>query len=179
MLIFVIIFIVFLFALYVFSPAKGMSGTKQTDANLNENVADRPVKFDLSETYIEINSNIRKVKMINSTRVEVAGIHIGNRKALCLSCYDGEELDLVREPRNKFDKNAVKIVRRKNSLSNWGLKNYGLMGYVPAMEAPAISKRLKEGALIRAFFESTEDSLYSSYCEAYISIIEFEIIDES
>lgn len=132
--------------------------------------------FDFSEMFIEKNGELVKIKKVNSERIEVAGIHIGRRKNVCMSCYLGEELDLVRTPSNKFDINAIKIMRKKSGISDLGF-NYGLMGHIPANISSDISPKMKSGIIYRAFFEEYEESEgFSSYCNAYISLIEYEKI---
>ena len=72
---------------------------------------------------------------------------------------DGEGLTLVREPRNRFDRNAVAVYDGRLQL-----------GYVPAVDAPAVARALDsnvpiscrvnrgEGGLIYYGIEITWDS---------------------
>jgi hypothetical protein len=53
-----------------------------------------------------------------------------------------EEVRLVREPHNKHDKNAVAVYDGAFHL-----------GYVPAVDAPAVGRALMEGRRVRAYLE--------------------------
>lgn len=67
------------------------------------------------------------VKVTRGYSVNVAGVTFCNddgsdRQAIISRCKPGEQLMLIREPDNKFDSGAIKVVRKK------GLQ----LGYIPA-----------------------------------------------
>lgn len=68
------------------------------------------------------------------------GILYGNRQAAISRCTRGESLELVREPENPYDKNAIRI-RRLNGED---------IGYVPRDEAPELASTIDAGQGVRA-----------------------------
>ncbi len=69
---------------------------------------------------------------IREVVTKVAGVTFGNRQSIIKKIKVGDPVDLVPEPRNKDDPNAVKVV--------WHGKH---IGYLPATVA-AVQKRLSE-----------------------------------
>ena len=67
----------------------------------------------------------------------------GNRRFEILVCAPGEPVDLVPEPRNPADPNAVMV------LSARGVQ----IGYLPAERAPWIGGMLRAGREVRAVFQ--------------------------
>ncbi len=71
---------------------------------------------------------------IMKTNIAGSCFHKGADQALA-KLKGGDELLLLREPNNEFDRNAVAVVGRD------GLK----LGYVPRFNAPAVAKVLDSG----------------------------------
>lgn len=105
----------------------------------------------------------------SSQVVEIAGVHIGNRQASCVLCKKGDELMLVPEDDNSYDKNAIKIM----TFSGYDL------GYIPAYLAAEITPKIESGIVYRAFYSYNEysGSLYRFY--AYIDLKEYQPLKEN
>lgn len=69
--------------------------------------------------------------------VFVAGIHVGNRPQICLHLRGGEELKIVREPENPYDRNAIAIYNTKGEQC----------GFVPGKMARWITPVLDAGVI--------------------------------
>lgn len=69
--------------------------------------------------------------------VFVAGTHVGNRPQICLHLRGGEELKIVREPENPYDRNAIAIYNTKGEQC----------GFVPAKMARWITPVLDAGVI--------------------------------
>lgn len=69
--------------------------------------------------------------------VFVAGTHVGNRPKICLRLREGEELKIVREPENPYDRNAIAIYNT----------NGERCGFVPAKMARWITPVLDAGVI--------------------------------
>jgi len=68
------------------------------------------------------------------------GVMHGSRQRAIKQCARGEQLCLIREPENPFDKNAIRI-RRLNG---------GDVGYVPKEHAAELAPRIDAGEQVRA-----------------------------
>jgi hypothetical protein len=157
-----------------------MGAGKTQEQELISNSPPPSVEIDKTtlEFYLQKFGDLNKLKETKSERIIVAGIHIGRRSNVCRSCYSGEELKLVRNPGNRYDKDAIKIIRfGRGSMNQYFGLNYGMLGFIPANIAFDISPKMKKGIVYRAFFEEYEESEgLSSYCNAYINLIEYKKI---
>ncbi len=59
-------------------------------------------------------------------------------------CRAGDDVELIREPGNKHDKNAVRVD-----------SDYGQIGYLPASAASVIAPQMDEGETFDAFIKKT------------------------
>lgn len=75
--------------------------------------------------------------------VHMHGVKHNNRQATIRSCVLGESLQLVREPENPYDKNAIRVFR-PNGLD---------VGYMPQDNAAEIAPRMDSG---ETFFATVE-----------------------
>lgn len=76
-------------------------------------------------------------------RIEIAGTPYENRGAAISRIAFGDTLLLVREPRNRFDRNAVAVLARS-----------GYIGYLPREDAEEISKWIDGGERVAAYVAS-------------------------
>jgi hypothetical protein len=67
------------------------------------------------------------------------GVKFGNRQTTIKSCVRGNQVQLVREPNNFYDKFAIRIVRDGREL-----------GYVPREDAATLAPMLDAGGQVRA-----------------------------
>jgi hypothetical protein len=68
------------------------------------------------------------------------GTTYGDRQAVIRRCVRGEQLQLVREPENPYDRNAIRI-RRLNDED---------LGYVPRSDAAELAPKMDAGRQVRA-----------------------------
>lgn len=69
--------------------------------------------------------------------VFVTGTHVGKRPQICLTLNTGDELKIVREPKNPYDANAIAVCTTKGETC----------GYIPAKMARWISPVLDAGVI--------------------------------
>jgi hypothetical protein len=78
------------------------------------------------EDYVPVEQSL----YTNTITFEVAGVHVAGRKSyIRYNCNAEDNVDLVPEPRNRYDKNAIKI-KHSNKL----------IGYVPAHENEEVAQ---------------------------------------
>jgi hypothetical protein len=102
------------------------------------------------EEYDFIQDEIEKFS--NRYTFEVKGLQENKHRKSLKNCIKYEELQLIPEPRNRFDKNAIKVKSPE-----------GVIGYVPAIETLEVKKildqkhkaYLKEASDLGGFFEAT------------------------
>ncbi len=92
----------------------------------------------------------------------IAGIHLYARFLEACKCSDFEELMLVREHENKYDKNAIAILRF----------NKVILGYFPAEEAAKFAPLIDQGKVIRVYLAYAVES--DNYKQAVIRVIQYK-----
>lgn len=123
---------------------------------LEEQIAERLNQYHLSIGYNE------DMLAENNWKCEIAGIHIDNRETLSGRCKNNEELILVREPKNMYDKNAIRIDNQ----------NSETLGYVQANYAKSLAPLMDKGDTLRCFFDYDKYSGTKYY--AHITIVHFK-----
>lgn len=98
-------------------------------------------------------------KYENSLRVYLAGTHIASRKNYILkNGWDTMPVELVPEPKNKFDKNAIAVKHEEK-----------LIGYIPEDKTQMIHPILEKE--YEAAFESMEEEeSYSKPGEIHLTV---------
>lgn len=79
--------------------------------------------------------------------LEIKGLHVGRRAKYCEESSSGDKIILIPEEGNKYDNNAVKILRYDGKL----------LGYIDAENAPIIQKDLLNQVSIDAYFDHYEE----------------------
>jgi len=75
----------------------------------------------------------------------VAGVKHHQVYEICNEIKEGVTVELIPEPKNKYDKFAVKIL-----FNDFTLPDAYMLGYVPATLSESISKKIKEGKHLTA-----------------------------
>ena len=96
--------------------------------------------------------------------VEVKGVHIDNRLEPCLICEPDEELMLIRELDNSYDKNAVMVYRFTGEI----------MGYLPKEEAAIYTPLIDADIPVRAYFGYRNYNEHSDYWQIMIYLVEYK-----
>lgn len=105
------------------------------------------------EDFQNIHENLYKYK--DTFRFELKGLHITSYKKRLKDCIIYDKVTLNKEPHNKYDKNAIKVVA-----------NSGLIGYVPAEETEKVHQLLEREH--KVFIEDISD--IDGYIDATIKI---------
>lgn len=82
---------------------------------------------------------------------KIAGITYDNRQIYARNCYIGQELKLIRDKFNKYDKNAVAVYENSRQL-----------GFVPKDTAVTIAKLMDEGTVLKCYVEDINHGGYST-----------------
>ncbi len=82
-------------------------------------------------------------RLETETHTRIAGVTFGNRQALVRNLVEGETLELVREPENVYDSNAVAVRRGKDHL-----------GYIGRELARDLAQEMDGGGLFAVFVSS-------------------------
>lgn len=94
---------------------------------------------------------IKAWALVKMPYAKVSGVTFGNRQTALrhLTKYDSEciSIELIREPENKFDKNAVAVVAKVNG------KGYK-MGYMPRYIALMLAPLMDMGKTMKAVYNS-------------------------
>lgn len=96
--------------------------------------------------------------------IEIAGVHIDDRKLACMKCMKGEELMLVPDDENKFDKNAIEIKSFRGHM----------LGFIPAYLAAEVAPRIAEGIVYRAFYSHHSFEGKRALFYAYVYLKEYQ-----
>ena len=97
--------------------------------------------------------------MDKETNTKIVGVTFGNRQALIRKLGKGESLELVREPKNSFDSNAVAIKKGKDHL-----------GYVKRELASSLAREMDAGHLFTVVVSSITGGGYNTSHGANIRI---------
>lgn len=111
-------------------------------------------RFDF-ETYSE---------KLEENHIELTGVNIDSRIEPIIMCKDKEELMLIREHENEYDKNAVMVYRFTGEL----------IGYLPRDEAARYSPLIDNGVPVRAYFGFHLYDEDSDYWLVIIYLVEYK-----
>ncbi|MGL4848361.1 MAG: HIRAN domain-containing protein [Clostridium sp.] len=98
----------------------------------NETNSTKPMKNNIPKREIQ-NSK-------NTIHTKVAGVTFNNRQSLIRNCYPNQELKLIREKNNAYDKNAIGIYHGNRHL-----------GYVNKNLASSLAPQIDSGTHFRCY----------------------------
>ena len=108
--------------------------------------------------YQENQKEEARIAALESYDIEIAGIHIGQRYRWAEKCYyDDNRFYLKKEPRNKFDPNAIKIVSSINRL----------VGYVPSDDLDFVHSIFENIDFVQAYGLSDYENFKECSLEIY------------
>ncbi len=90
-------------------------------------------------------------KIEEETSTKIVGVTFDNRQALVRNLVGGERLELVREPGNPHDCNAVAVMDGNDHL-----------GYIGRELARGLAREMDDGVLFEAFVSSVTGGGYDS-----------------
>ncbi len=90
-------------------------------------------------------------KIEEETSTKIVGVTFNNRQALVRNLVGGERLELVREPRNPHDCNAVAVMDGNDHL-----------GYIGRELARGLAREMDDGVLFEVFVSSVTGGGYDS-----------------
>ena len=90
-------------------------------------------------------------KMEEETSTKIVGVTFGNRQTLVRNLVEGKSLELVREPGNPYDGNAVAVMDGNDHL-----------GYIDRVLARGLAREMDDGVLFKAFVSSVKGGSYDS-----------------
>ena len=122
---------------------QNMKRFKELYPNENIIVIDRDIYYLLEKKYSSLISNWEKTSNTLTCYIDVVGITFKERKQFVDKLNDNDELYIVRELDNKFDKNAIKVLDKDNNHIGY------ISGDYACYYAPKIDKGIKYKLIVK------------------------------
>lgn len=122
---------------------QNMKRFKELYPNENIIVIDRDIYYLLEKKYSSLISNWEKTANTLTCYIDVVGITFKERKQFVDKLNENDELYIVRELDNKFDKNAIKVLDKDNNHIGY------ISGDYACYYAPKIDKGIKYKLMVK------------------------------